>query len=102
MNVEFVENKTDFPKLSELPEGAVFSPINSKSTFIVLSVTAMDDVFTDSETIIEDNSEDWQEVGWGNDCNNLIAVVDLSFGGLMFLPRNTKVKSLNCKLVVEE
>ena len=102
MNIEYTENKKDFPKLSELPQGTVFSPIKSKNPFIVLGVTAMDDVFTDSESIIEDNLEDWQEVGWGNDCNNLIAVVDLSFGGLMFLPRNTKVKPLECKLVVEE
>lgn len=34
MNVEFVENKTDFPKLSELPEGAVFSPISSKTLLL--------------------------------------------------------------------
>lgn len=102
MNIEYIENKKDFPKLSELPEGAVFSPIGSGNPFIVLSLTAMDDVFTDSESIIEENSEDWQEVGWGNSCDNLIAVVDLSFGGLMFLPRNTKVKPLECKLVVEE
>ena len=102
MNIEYIENKKDFPKLSELPEGAVFSPIGSENPFIVLSVTAMDDVFTDSESIIEENLEDWQEVGWGNSCDNLIAVVDLSFGGLMFLPRNTKVKPLECKLVVEE
>lgn len=102
MNIEYTENKKDFPELSELSEGEVFSPIGSKTPFIVLSVTAMDDVFTDSNSIIEENSEDWQEVGWGNDCNNLIAVVDLSFGGLMFLPRDTKVNLLNCKLVVEE
>jgi hypothetical protein len=101
MKVEYVEqNKKAYPKLDELADGTVFSPIDAEAPYIKLSCTAMNGIFTDRISIIQTNMEEWQEGDWDNDCTNLIAVVDLTYGGLMFLPCDTKVEPLSCKLVV--
>lgn len=103
MKIEYIKSKKDYPMLSEIPAGTVFSPIGSSEIGLKLDKDGMSDVFIDSYTILR--RETWNIQDCDDDFENyeeIIAVTHLGSGTLCFLNKNIKVNPLNCKLVVEE
>lgn len=103
MKIEYIKSKKDYPMLSEIPQGTVFSPTNSMEIYIKLDKDGMSDVFTDSfiilqrETLnIQDCDDDFEHY------EEIIAVAHLGSGTLCFLNKDIKVNPLDCKMVVEE
>ena len=103
MKIEYVKSKREYPKLSEIPSGTVFSPTNSIEIYIKLDRDGMSDIFTDSERILKRDTLNIQGLDdeW-EDYSDIIAVAHLSTGTFYFMNRETKVNPLDCKLVVEE
>lgn len=103
MKIEYVNTKKDYPMLSEIPQGTVFSPTNSIEIYIKLDKDGMSDVFTDSFIILQRETLNIQDCD--DDFENyeeIIAVAHLGSGTLCFLNKDIKVNPLDCKMVVEE
>jgi len=103
MKIEYVKSKREYPKLSEIPFGTVFSPTNSIEIYIKLDRDGMSDIFTDSYNTLKRDTLNSQGLDdeW-EDYSDIIAVVHLDSGTLAFINRETRVNPLDCKLVVEE
>lgn len=103
MKIEYVESKREYPMLSEIPAGTVFSPTNSIEIYIKLNKDGMNDIFMDNEKVLKRNTLNIQGLDseW-EDYSDIIAVAHLGSGTLAFINREIKVNPLDCKLVVEE
>lgn len=103
MKIEYVKSKKEYPKLCEIPAGAVFSPTNSIEIYIKLDRDGMSDIFCDSYNTLKRDTLNIQGLDdeW-EDYSDIIAVAHLSTGTLAFINRETRVNPLDCKLVVEE
>ena len=102
MEIEYAKSKEDFPILGEIPSGTVFSPIGSREIYIRLDKSGISDVFTDSYNTLEQVTLNIQGLDNWDDYDDIIAVVHLRSGSLVFMNRKTRVISLECKLVVEQ
>lgn len=103
MKIEYIKSKKDYPMLSEIPQGTVFSPTNSMEIYIKLDKDGMSDIFCDSYNTLKRDTlniqgldSEWEDYG------DIIAVAHLGTGTLAFINRETRVNPLDCKLVVEE
>jgi hypothetical protein len=101
MKIEYTNSKKDYPMLSEIPSGTVFSPIGSREIYIRLDKSGISDVFTDSYDTLEQETLSIQGLNNWDAYDDIIAVVHLSSGSLVFMNRKTRVIPLKCKLVVE-
>ena len=103
MKIEYVKTKREYPKLSEIPCGTVFSPTNSIEIYIKLDRDGLSEVFCDNFNILKRNTLNIQDLDdeW-EDYSDIIAVAHLGTGTLSFMNRETKVNPLDCKLAVEE
>jgi hypothetical protein len=103
MEIECVKRQKEYPKLCEIPIGTVFSPTNSMEIYIKLDRDGLSDIFTDSYSTLKRDTLNIQGLDdeW-EDYDDIIAVAHLCSGVLAFMNRETKVDTLNCKLVVEE
>jgi hypothetical protein len=103
MKIEYVKGQKEYPKLSEISAGVVFSPTNSMEIYLKLDKDGLSDVFCDSFNILKRNTLNLQGLDDEfEDYSDIIAVIHLASGTLCFINRETRVNPLSCKLVVEE
>lgn len=96
-------NYTDKPNYTTLhciEDGGVFCPSNSAIVYLKTDLDAMNDVFTDSKSRIDDFHRELQGLPFDN-CEDLIACVALQDGEFVFLHRGLKVEKLDCVLNIK-
>ena len=104
MKVEYV-NQTVPVRLKAVDSGEVFRPTNSQRLYIATDLTALDDLFTDSEAVwvsYKDNPQNIMSTVGYNTFGDWIVCYDIEFKTLCVMHSATEVCVLNATLQVED
>ena len=104
MKIEYV-NQLIPTRLEKVNPGKVFRPTNSQRLYIATSLTALDDLFTDSATVWDayvDNPQNIMSTVGYDTFGDWVVCYDIEFKTICVMHCATEVCVLNATLQIED